>query len=399
MVIMEENRNRNEVIGASNMPYLNSLASQYTDTTSWEGIGHPSEPNYVAIISGSTQGVTDDGVHELGSRPNLAAQLTSAGVPWKGYEEGMPKAGYLGEQSGEYVRKHNPFADFSNANGPNVVPASQFAPDLAEGKLPPFVWYTPNLINDGHDGTNANVNSSLESIVPSVKASSWYKAGGIIIVTWDESATEPNVIATVVVSGSGSGMSSTARGNHYGTLAAIENLYGLPLLGQAAHATPLLITGATGPTGTTTTTTSATTPTPPVVANAAQSNRSWREGKRLASFSRRHNLIPVGTTFSFTLNEQASVSFAFTQLVSGRKISGKCVAQTNRNRRKRVCKRTVTRGTLSFHGHSGVNKVSFQGLISRSKRLPLGSYTLVMTASSAAGQRSTPRQLRFTIVK
>jgi hypothetical protein len=92
------------------------------------------------------------------------------------------------------------------------------------------------------------------------------------------------------------------------------------------------------------------------------------------------------------------VSFVFTQHVSGRKVHGKCVARTNRNRRKRVCKRTVARGTLTFNGHSGVNKVSFRGLISRSKKLPLGSYKLVITASSGA-LRSTPTQLRFTIVK
>ena len=140
----------------------------------------------------------------------------------------------------------------------------------------------------------------------------------------------------------------------------------------------------------------------PVVSSVRESATKWRVGGRLARISSRQgrgkHRPPVGTTFSFSLNEQASVSFAFTQQVSGRKVSGKCLAQTNRNRHKRVCKRTVTRGTLSFNGHSGVNKVSFQGLISRSKKLLLGSYTLVITASST-GQRSTPKQLKFTIVK
>jgi hypothetical protein len=75
------------------------------------------------------------------------------------------------------------------------------------------------------------------------------------------------------------------------------------------------------------------------------------------------------------------------------------VARTNKNRRKRVCKRPVTRGTLSFSGHAGTNKVAFRGRISRSGKLRPGGYTLVITASNAAGQHSAPKSLSFTIVK
>ena len=139
-------------------------------------------------------------------------------------------------------------------------------------------------------------------------------------------------------------------------------------------------------------------PPVPTVANAAQSNSTWREGNKLATFSRKKK-PPVGTTFSFILNKQARVSFAFTQQVGGRNVKGKCVAQTKKNRRKPSCKRTVTRGTLSFIGHGGTNKVSFQGRISASKKLPLGRYKLVIIATNAAGQRSSPKSLSFTIVK
>ena len=139
-------------------------------------------------------------------------------------------------------------------------------------------------------------------------------------------------------------------------------------------------------------------PPVPTVANAAQSNSTWSEGNKLATLSRKKK-PPVGTTFSFILNEQARVSFAFSQQVGGRKVKGKCVAQTKKNRRKPSCKRTVTRGTLSFTGHGGTNKVSFQGRISASKKLPLGRYKLVIFATNAAGQRSSPKSLSFTIVK
>jgi hypothetical protein len=137
---------------------------------------------------------------------------------------------------------------------------------------------------------------------------------------------------------------------------------------------------------------------PPQITSASESHRSWREGRALARLSRRQKLAPLGTTISLTLSEQASVSFAFNQQVGGRKVNGKCVAQTSKNRRKHPCKRTLTRGTLAFAGQAGANKLSFQGRISTSKKLGLGGYTLVLTAANAAG-RSASRSLSFTIVK
>jgi uncharacterized repeat protein (TIGR01451 family) len=137
---------------------------------------------------------------------------------------------------------------------------------------------------------------------------------------------------------------------------------------------------------------------PPVLANPAQLHSTWALGNKLASFAKKPT-TPVGTTFSFTLNEQARVSFAFTQQDGGRKVKGRCVAQTKKNRSKPRCRLRVTPGTLSFTGHAGLNKVVFQGLISRSKKLRPGRYTLVITATSVAGKRSAPQSLRFTIVE
>jgi hypothetical protein len=141
-------------------------------------------------------------------------------------------------------------------------------------------------------------------------------------------------------------------------------------------------------------------PPPPLstVTGVSQSNSRWREGNKLATYSRTKR-PPVGTTFRFVLNQRSTVSFAFTQQVGGRKVNRKCVAQTKANSRKPGCKRTVTQGTLTFVGRSGLNKVAFQGRISRSRKLPLGAYTLQITAVNPAGQRSSPRTLNFTIVK
>ena len=137
-------------------------------------------------------------------------------------------------------------------------------------------------------------------------------------------------------------------------------------------------------------------PTPSITA-AHQSASTWRESSRLAQITRKHK-PPIGTTFSFSLNEQASVSFSFTQQVAGRKVGHKCVAQTKKNAKRRTCKRTVTVASLSFAGHGGTNKVAFQGRISRSQKLKPGRYTLIITATNTVGH-STPKKLSFTIVK
>jgi hypothetical protein len=157
----------------------------------------------------------------------------------------------------------------------------------------------------------------------------------------------------------------------------------------------------------TTTTTAGTPPpgtpppgTPPSVTGVIQSRHAWRGGNKLAQISaNRKKAPPVGTTFTFTLNEQASVSFGFTQKVVGRAAGHKCVAKTRKNSKQKACKRMVSAGTLTFSGHGGTNKVAFQGRISPSKRLPPGSYTLVVTAANSAGHSSAPQRPSFTIVK
>ena len=93
------------------------------------------------------------------------------------------------------------------------------------------------------------------------------------------------------------------------------------------------------------------------------------------------------------------MTFTFSEATGGRKVKGKCVAQTKKNRRKPGCKRSVTSGVFSFTGHSGTNKVVFQGRISGSKKLKPGRYALVIAATNSAGQQSSPEKLSFAIVR
>jgi alpha-tubulin suppressor-like RCC1 family protein len=134
----------------------------------------------------------------------------------------------------------------------------------------------------------------------------------------------------------------------------------------------------------------------PIISALRQTHSKWREGNRLPTIAAKPTL-PVGTTFSFTLNAVAKVTFAFTQTVAGRKVKGACVAVTKHNRSMHKCTRAVTAGTLSFNGRSGANKVSFQGRLSHSHPFAPGKYTLVVTAKARTGQKSAARHLTFTI--
>ncbi len=188
------------------------------------------------------------------------------------------------------------------------------------------------------------------------------------------------------------GQSYTPTVSNIGHQLACAETVTYPLLNVSASATsaPLTVVAASVVTA---------APVPlasPTITAARQSASAWREGGKLARISGKKP--PVGTTFSFVLNEQVTVSFAFTQRVAGRKVAGRCVAQTRKNAKDKACRRTVTAGTLSFTGHPATNKVLFQGRISRSKKLAPGRYTLIITATNSTGARSKPVSLSFTIV-
>jgi hypothetical protein len=152
-------------------------------------------------------------------------------------------------------------------------------------------------------------------------------------------------------------------------------------------------TGPTGPAGTT-----GTPPAAPRLTDVRQSHPVWREGSRLATSSRKRG-SPVGTTFSFGLNEPAQVSISFIRHSTGRRVHGKCRPQVSANRSKLRCQLSVFQGSLRVAGHAGANQVRFQGRISRSRRLPIGSYSTQIIAVNAAGQRSSSATLAFTIAK
>jgi phospholipase C len=244
MVIVEENNSYNAIIGNSQLPYINSLAQKYVLATNWWGVSHPSEPNYLAMVSGSIwdnpADLTPQDMTYPG--PTLVDQLAAKSIAWKAYMEDMPKACDLTDRysPGDYDVNHNPFVYFNTIRtDPSQcnrdVPFTQFAADLADGTAPPFMYVVPNLKNDMHNGSYATADNWLNTQLSLVFASAWYAQGGTVVLTWDEGESGGDQVATIIISAYAAGKGNySAFGNHYGLLCGLEAIYGLSFLGKAA---------------------------------------------------------------------------------------------------------------------------------------------------------------------
>jgi hypothetical protein len=141
----------------------------------------------------------------------------------------------------------------------------------------------------------------------------------------------------------------------------------------------------------------------PEISGLTQAARRWRLGgalpKLTAAKKKKKQKTPVGTTFSFRLNVAATARLAFTHRASGRKVKGRCVKTTHKNRKRAKCKRTVADGTLSYATRAGTSKVRFRGRLTKRKRLRPGRHRLTVIATDPAGRRSAPATLSFTIVR
>src|SRR5437588_409899 len=151
VVVVEENHGYSQIIGSSQAPYINTLATQGALFTNSFAITHPSQPNYLALFSGSTQGVTNDTCPHTFYTQSLESELIAAGKSFVGYSEGLPSAGSKTCASGKYVRKHAPWTDFTKDLARDNQPMTSFPTNFAT--LPKVAWVIPNLDDDMHDGT------------------------------------------------------------------------------------------------------------------------------------------------------------------------------------------------------------------------------------------------------
>jgi hypothetical protein len=249
VVVVMENEESGDVIGSRSAPYANSLARRYGLATHSFAVAHPSLPNYLALTSGETHGITSDCTSCHVAARNIVDQLEAAHLSWHAYLEDQPRPCFTGSSSAGYAKKHNPFIYYDDvAPDPSrcrdLVGFGELSADLRADRLPTFVWITPNLCDDGHDCGVAGGDRFLSRTVPLLLRE--LGPHGFLVLTWDEGTTDDGCCAgaaaggqiTTIVAGPDVRPHSVdwQAVDHYGVLATIEHALGLPLLGRAADA-------------------------------------------------------------------------------------------------------------------------------------------------------------------
>jgi acid phosphatase len=248
-VVMEENHSYSSVIGSSSAPYLNSLASKYAVATQYYANTHPSIGNYFMLTTGQT--ITNhDGTCSTISADNIVRHLLNAGKTWKSYADSLPYTGYTGCSSGNYVKRHNPFAYFSDvansSDKSNLVPFTQFSKDLANDDLPQFSFIVPNLQHDGHDGTLQQADAWLKTNIAPLIASSTFQKDCVLIIVFDESKDSDtahgggHIAAVVVGPGVKHGYKSSKLYQHQNTLKTLMRMIGVQTYPGAASGAEMM---------------------------------------------------------------------------------------------------------------------------------------------------------------
>ncbi len=269
VLVIEENHSYNEIIGSSSAPYINSLANTGASFTRSFAVTHPSEPNYLALYSGSTQGITDDSCPHTFGAPDLGGELIQAGLSFGGYSESLPSTGSMVCSSGSYARKHNPWVNFTDVPASDNMPFTSF-PSTNFSSLPTISIVVPNLLDDMHDGTIQQGDSWLQQNIDSYVQ--WAKTNNsLLIVTWDEDdSSQSNQIPTIFVGPMVQSGQYSEQINHYNVLRTLEDMYGLPAANNSASATAITYcwqSTSTPTPGSTPTPTPSPTPIPGGVSN------------------------------------------------------------------------------------------------------------------------------------
>ena len=286
-VIIEENHGYNAILHGGNAPNLTRLAGAYGQATQFFAVRHPSEPNYVAFFSGSTQGFDDDGAFTVNSvdAPNLATQLAAQGLSWGGYFGGYDPAKPLEVRNAAgYASKHNPFPNFSNLRSQpgfaaHQKPIAQLSEDLQNGRVPNFTLIVPGLCDDMHGMSGCDEDlaktrrgdETAGQIVELIQNSPLWKSekNVAIVITFDENdsasrksgaqtccGTTPGGgrIPTIVITNHGVRQKADATPyNLYSLLRTLEDAFGIyAYLGHAGDwdagirpMTPLFASGST----------------------------------------------------------------------------------------------------------------------------------------------------------
>ncbi|MFF4499432.1 alkaline phosphatase family protein [Streptomyces sp. NPDC001401] len=241
VVVVMENHAYSQVIGSSNAPYINSLKTGGASLTQSYAETHPSQPNYYALFSGSTQGVTDDSCVTPGfsSADNLASELIDAGRTWASYNESLPSEGDTTCSDGDYAQKHNPWFGFSNVPTSSAKTFDDFPTDYST--LPDVSFVTPDLCSDMHDCSVSTGDTWIKNNLGAY--ATWASThNSLLVITFDEdNRLSGNRIPTVLYGQPvTTGSSSSTTYDHYDLLRTLEDSQGLTAhAGNAASASDI----------------------------------------------------------------------------------------------------------------------------------------------------------------
>jgi phosphatidylinositol-3-phosphatase len=245
-LIVFENKGEGQIIGSPDAPYFRELTSRYGLATEYQGVAHPSQPNYFALFSGSAHDIFDDDPHDLPG-PNLADELEAAGRTWRINAEDLPSEPcFTGQRSsdgpdgpGVYVRNHNPAISFTSISGSpsrcaNIGDLAAFDPGAAD-----FTMIIPNQCHVMHDCPVSTGDTWLRSFLPRILESPSWQQGGVVFITFDEGAdrSEHNQVPTLVIASDvPAGMQSSTAHDHYSLLRTIQDGLGVPCLASSCDA-------------------------------------------------------------------------------------------------------------------------------------------------------------------
>jgi hypothetical protein len=227
VLVVFENEERGSVLGSGAAPTFDRLAARYAQATKDRAVAHPSLPNYLALVSGSTHGVTDDCENCPQSGPTIGSLLTQRGRSWGAFAEGFPSGS-------RFAKKHVPFLYFRDT-ATHVHPLSAFDPS----RLPTFSFVTPDLCHDMHDCSVRTGDAWLGRFIRPLLS---IKRTAIFIV-FDEGSSDLGGGGEVALLVVGTAVKSHTRYtspiSHYGLLRTMEDTLGLPALGESRRAKPL----------------------------------------------------------------------------------------------------------------------------------------------------------------
>jgi len=247
VVIVFENKEITDIVGNPNAPTLNSLARRGAAFAQYHAVAHPSLPNYLALVSGSTHGIRTSCTDCLIGARSLADTFNAAKIDWKTYAEGLPRPGWPGARYRLYAKRHNPFLYFRSvladaSRRRRVLPLTRLRADVAARRLPAFSLVVPDLCNSMHDCSIATGDRWLARQLRLLLASPQLRRG-VVFVIFDEGSSSVggggHIAAYAVGPAVRRGAMSAQRLSHYSLLATVETAWRLPRLGASRAAAPI----------------------------------------------------------------------------------------------------------------------------------------------------------------